>query len=101
LALATDSNPGTSPLTSPLLAMNMGATLFRLTVDECIAGFTREAARALGQRPHRPPGRGLDCDLAIWDIDAPADLVYRIGFNPLHARVVRGQPDLPASWSNT
>lgn len=44
---------------------------------------------------------GLDCDLAIWDIDAPADLVYRIGFNPLHARVVRGQPDLPASWSNT
>ncbi|WP_163886353.1 amidohydrolase family protein, partial [Providencia stuartii] len=48
LALATDSNPGTSPLTSPLLAMNMGATLFRLTVDECIAGFTREAARALG-----------------------------------------------------
>ncbi|WP_107379827.1 imidazolonepropionase [Stenotrophomonas maltophilia] len=102
LALATDSNPGTSPLTSPLLAMNMGATLFRLTVDECIAGFTREAARALGHGERI--GRlavGLDCDLAIWDIDAPADLVYRMGFNPLHARVVRGQPDLPASWSNT
>ncbi|HFL6957673.1 TPA: imidazolonepropionase, partial [Stenotrophomonas maltophilia] len=102
LALATDSNPGTSPLTSPLLAMNMGATLFRLTVDECIAGFTREAARALGRSDRI--GRlavGLDCDLAIWDIDGPADLVYRIGFNPLHARVVRGQPDLPASWSNT
>ncbi|KXU93853.1 imidazolonepropionase, partial [Stenotrophomonas sp. DDT-1] len=102
LALATDSNPGTSPLTSPLLAMNMGATLFRLTVDECIAGFTREAARALGHGERI--GRlavGMDCDLAIWDIDAPADLVYRIGFNPLHARVVRGQPDLPASWSNT
>ena len=49
LALATDSNPGTSPLTSPLLAMNMAATLFRMTVDECIAGFTREAARALGR----------------------------------------------------
>ncbi len=79
LALATDSNPGTSPLTSPLLAMNMGATLFRLTVDECIAGFTREAARALGRSDRI--GRlavGLDCDLAIWDIDAPADLVYRI-----------------------
>jgi imidazolonepropionase len=94
LALATDSNPGTSPLTSPLLAMNMGATLFRLTVDECIAGFTRNAARALGRA-----GRigqlvvGMDADLAIWDIDAPADLVYRIGFNPLHARVVRGQLD--------
>ncbi len=93
LALATDSNPGTSPLTSPLLAMNMGATLFRMTVDECIAGFTREAARALG-RFHRI-GRlaaGMDCDLAIWDIDAPADLVYRMGFNPLYARVFRGEP---------
>lgn len=102
IALATDCNPGTSPLTSPLLAMNMGATLFRLTVDECIAGFTREAARALGRSDRI--GRlalGLDCDLALWDIDAPADLVYRIGFNPLHARVLRGQPDLPVSWSNT
>ncbi|MGH8052371.1 MAG: imidazolonepropionase [Stenotrophomonas sp.] len=93
IALATDSNPGTSPLTSPLLTMNMGATLFRLTVDECIAGFTREAARALGRSERL--GRlaaGLECDLAIWDIDAPADLVYRIGFNPLHARIWRGQP---------
>ncbi|WP_313492783.1 imidazolonepropionase [Stenotrophomonas sp.] len=92
IALATDCNPGTSPLTSPLLTMNMGATLFRMTVDECIAGFTREAARALG-RANRVGklAAGMDCDLAIWDIDAPADLVYRIGFNPLHARVWRGQ----------
>jgi len=93
LALATDSNPGTSPLTSPLLAMNMAATLFRMTVDECIAGFTREAARALGRQDRI--GRlavGLDCNLALWDIEAPADLVYRMGFNPLHARVMRGQP---------
>jgi len=93
LALATDSNPGTSPLTSPLLAMNMAATLFRMTVDECIAGFTREAARALGRFDRI--GRlaaGMDCDLALWDIDAPADLVYRMGFNPLHARVFRGIP---------
>ncbi|MFX1724785.1 imidazolonepropionase [Stenotrophomonas sp. AS1] len=93
LALATDSNPGTSPLTSPLLAMNMAATLFRMTVEECIAGFTREAARALGRQDRI--GRlavGLDCNLAVWDIDAPADLVYRMGFNPLHARVMRGQP---------
>ncbi|WP_313347197.1 imidazolonepropionase [Stenotrophomonas sp.] len=91
LALATDSNPGTSPLTSPLLAMNMAATLFRMTVDECIAGFTREAARALGRQDRI--GRlavGLDCNLALWDIEAPADLVYRMGFNPLHARVMRG-----------
>lgn len=92
MALATDCNPGTSPLTSPLLAMNMAATLFRMTVDECIAGFTREAARALGRFDRL--GRlaaGLDCDLAIWDIQAPADLVYHMGFNPLHARVWRGQ----------
>jgi len=92
LALATDSNPGTSPLTSPLLAMNMAATLFRMTVDECIAGFTREAARALGRFDR--VGRlaaGMDCDLAVWDIDAPADLVYRMGFNPLHSRVFRGE----------
>ncbi len=91
LALATDSNPGTSPLTSPLLAMNMAATLFRMTVDECIAGFTREAARALGR--HARIGRlaaGMDCNLAVWDIEAPADLVYRMGFNPLHARIFRG-----------
>lgn len=97
LALATDSNPGTSPLTSPLLAMNMAATLFRMTVDECIAGFTREAARSLGR--HERIGQllaGMDCDLAIWDIEAPADLVYRMGFNPLHARVFRGQQAHPA-----
>ncbi len=92
LALATDCNPGTSPLTSPLLAMNMGATLFRLTVAECIAGFTREGARALGRFDRVGRLRaGLDCDLAIWDIDAPADLVYRMGFNPLHARVHQGR----------
>jgi len=92
LALATDCNPGTSPLTSLLLTMNMGATLFRLTVEECIAGVTREAARALGRLDvvgTLEPGKS--CDLAIWNIERPAELVYRIGFNPLHARVWRGQ----------
>ncbi|EGY00344.1 imidazolonepropionase [Nitrospirillum viridazoti Y2] len=91
MALATDCNPGTSPLTSLLLVMNMGATLFRMTVDECIAGVTRNAARALGL--HHEIGTleaGKSCDLAIWDIERPADLVYRMGFNPLHARVWRG-----------
>lgn len=92
LALATDSNPGTSPLTSPLLAMNMAATLFRMTVAECIAGFTREAAHALGRQDRLGRLRaGFDCDLAIWDVASPADLVYHIGFNPLHGRVWRGQ----------
>ncbi|MBV9531498.1 MAG: imidazolonepropionase [Bradyrhizobium sp.] len=91
IALATDSNPGTSPLTSILLAMNMGATLFRLTVEECIAGATREAARALGLAHEigtLEPGKF--CDLAIWDVEQPAELVYRMGFNPLHARVYHG-----------
>jgi imidazolonepropionase len=92
IALATDCNPGTSPMTSLLLAMNMGATLFRLTVAECLAGVTRNAARALGlgnETGTLEPGKS--CDLAIWNVDDPAELVYRIGFNPLHARVWRGQ----------
>ena len=92
IALATDCNPGTSPLTSVLLAMNMGATLFRLTVAECLAGVTREAARALGRLDEAgtlEPGKW--CDLAIWDVERPAELVYRLGFNPLHSRVWRGQ----------
>jgi imidazolonepropionase len=92
MALATDCNPGTSPLTSLLLTMNMGATLFRMTVEECVAGVTLEAARALGKLDEigtLEPGKS--CDLAIWNIERPAELVYRIGFNPLHARVWRGQ----------
>ncbi len=92
IALATDCNPGTSPLTSLLLVMNMGATLFRLTVEECLAGVTREAARALGRRDAVgtiEPGKS--CDLAIWDIERPAELVYRMGLNPLHARVWKGE----------
>lgn len=92
IALATDSNPGSSPLTSLLLTMNMGATLFRLTVDECLAAVTREAARALGLFDTIGSlEAGKSCDLAIWDIERPAELVYRIGFNPLHARVWRGR----------
>ncbi|MGO4386008.1 imidazolonepropionase [Microvirga sp. 2YAF29] len=92
MALATDCNPGTSPLTSLLLTMNMGATLFRMTVDECIAGVTREAARALGRLDECGTLEvGKSCDLAIWNIERPAELVYRIGFNPLHARIWRGQ----------
>jgi imidazolonepropionase len=92
MALATDCNPGTSPLTSLLLTMNMGATLFRLTVEECLAGVTREAARALGQLDDIGTLEiGKACDLAIWSIERPAELVYRLGFNPLHARIWRGQ----------
>ena len=91
IALATDCNPGTSPLTSLLLAMNMGATLFGLTVEECLAGTTREAARALGRLDEIGTlEAGKRCDMAIWDVEDPAELVYRIGFNPLHARIWSG-----------
>jgi imidazolonepropionase len=91
IALATDSNPGTSPLTSPLMAMNLAATLFRMTVDECLLGFTRAAAQALGLADSTGTlEAGKYCDLAIWNIERPAELVYRLGFNPLHSRVWRG-----------
>jgi imidazolonepropionase len=91
IAIATDSNPGTSPITSLLLTMNMAATLFRLTIDECLAGVTRNAARALGRHDVGALEAGKTCDLAIWNIERPAELVYRIGFNPLHTRVRRGR----------
>ena len=92
IAVATDSNPGTSPITSLLTVLSMAATLFGLIVDEVIAGVTREAARALGQLDDVGTlERGKWCDLAIWDIERPAELAYRIGFNPLHRRVRRGR----------
>jgi imidazolonepropionase len=92
MAIATDSNPGTSPMTSLLLAMNMAATLFRMNVEECIAGVTREAARALGLLAEVGTlEAGKSADLAIWDIEQPAELVYRVGFNPLKQRIWRGR----------
>ena len=92
LAVATDCNPGTSPMTSLLLAMNMAATLFRMTPQECLAGVTRNAARALGIEAETGTlEAGKYCDLSIWDIAAPAELVSNIGLNRLHARIWRGQ----------
>ncbi|MEQ1953356.1 imidazolonepropionase [Mesorhizobium sp. CN2-181] len=92
MAIATDCNPGTSPLTSLLLTMNMAATLFSMTVEECLLGVTRNAAAALGLSGETGTlEAGKWADLAIWDIERPAELVYRMGFNPLHKRLWRGQ----------
>jgi imidazolonepropionase len=91
-AVATDCNPGSSPLTSLLLSMNMAATLFGLTVEECLLGVTQNAARALGRLSELGTlEAGKWCDIAIWDAERPAELVYRIGFNPLHRRYRRAR----------
>lgn len=91
ITIATDSNPGTSPITSLLLTMNKGATLFHLIVDELIADVTREAARALCRLSDIGTLETVNCcDLVVWDIERPAELVYRIGFNPLHRQIWRG-----------
>ncbi len=91
MALATDCNPGSSPLTSLLLTMNMGCTLFRMTPEEALAGVTRVAARALGLDDTGVIAPGLRADLAVWDATHPAELSYRIGFNPLHKSIFGGQ----------
>jgi imidazolonepropionase len=92
IALATDCNPGSSPLTSILLVLNLAATLFRLTVDECLIGVTRTAAAALGLSDRVGSLEvGKQCDLAIWNVERPAELVYRLGAKPLHARIWSGR----------
>ncbi len=92
LAIATDCNPGTSPLTSLLLTLNMACTLFRLTPEEALAGVTRNAAKALGLDDRGMLKQGLRADLNIWDASHPAELCYRIGFNPLAKRYFGGTP---------
>jgi imidazolonepropionase len=83
IALATDHNPGSSPLSSPLLVLNMACTLFGLTPEEALAGMTRNAARALGlQASHGTLEVGKRADLALWEIGAPAELAYAFGANP-------------------
>jgi len=94
MAVATDCNPGSSPLTSILLALNMACTLFRLTPEEALAGATRNAAKALGLGDETGTiSIGKACDLAIWDIDHPAELSYAMGFNPLYQRIAGGLSD--------
>jgi len=82
IAIATDCNPGTSPVTSLLLTINMACTLFRLTPEESLAGVTRAAARALGLADRGVLSAGQRADLALWHVDTPAELAYAIGANP-------------------
>ncbi|MEH6522808.1 imidazolonepropionase [Sulfitobacter sp.] len=90
MALATDINPGSSPLNSLLLTLNMGCTLFRMTPEESLRGVTQNAARALGLSDVGTLAVGMRADMAVWDIKHPAELSYRIGFNPLHSRIFGG-----------
>ena len=92
IAVSTDCNPGSSPVTSLLLMMSMGCTFFRLTPEEALAGVTRNAARALGMDATRGTlETGKAADLAIWEIDRPAELAYRIGDNPCRAVIRDGR----------
>lgn len=90
MAVATDCNPGSSPLASLRLALNMACTLFGLTVPEAWHGVTCHAARALGLADRGVVAPGLRADLAVWDADSPAELVYRMGESRLHARYLGG-----------
>ncbi|MFC3676335.1 imidazolonepropionase [Ferrovibrio xuzhouensis] len=97
IAISTDCNPGTSPVTSLLLMLSMACTLFRLTPAEALAGVTRNAARALGLGAHCGTlEAGKTADFVVWDIDRPASLAYQVGLNPLRQVVFGGRP-LPAS----
>ena len=90
MAVASDMNPGSSPMSSLLLAMNMACTLFRMTPAETLAGTTVHAARALGLTDRGTLAPGMVADLAVWNCGHPSELAYRIGFNPLHTRIIGG-----------
>ena len=93
MVVATDLNPGSSPLASLTLAMNMACTLFRMTPEEALLGTTAHAARALGLADRGRIAPGLRSDLCIWDADHPAELAYRIGATTLHKRIFGGRLD--------
>lgn len=92
IAIATDCNPGTSPLVSPLLALNLACTLLRFTPEEALRGMTCDAAQALGvQRDRGTLEAGKLADFVVWDVEHPAELAYALGANPCHAAYKRGR----------
>jgi imidazolonepropionase len=92
MAIATDCNPGTAPVLSPLLTMNMACTLFGLTVEESLQGYTYNAAQALGKADqHGTLEVGCHADFVLWDVDSLAELVYWLGASPCRAVIRRGQ----------
>lgn len=93
MAVATDCNPGSAPMTSLLLAMNMACTFFRMTPEEVLSGVTVNAARALGISDCGRIAAGCRADLAIWEAAHPAELAYRIGATRLHKRMFGGRFD--------
>lgn len=93
MAVATDCNPGSSPMTSLPLAMNMACTLFRMTPEEALLGTTAHAARALGLADRGTLAPGLRADLCLWNIAHPAELSYRIGAEALHKSIIGGRID--------
>ena len=93
MAIATDCNPGSSPLTSILLTMNMSSTLFKVTPLEALSGVTKNAAKALSLNDRGQIKEGMISDFVIWDLEHPAEFSYRIGFNPIYKRIFGGSFD--------
>lgn len=92
IAIASDCNPGTSPVCSLQAAMVLAASLFKLTPEECLAGVTREAARALGLGDRGTLEVGKRADIAVWDVGHPRELSYWLGLNPLQELLIEGRP---------
>ncbi|NNC22699.1 imidazolonepropionase [Salinisphaera sp. USBA-960] len=91
MSLATDANPGSSPLFMPTLMLNLGCTLFRLTPQEALAGMTSNAAGALGHPELGQLAAGAPADLCVWNVETPAELAYAVQPNRLHQRVIAGE----------
>ena len=91
MAIASDCNPGTSPVCSLQTAMVLASSLFKLTPEECLAGVTREAARALGLEDRGTLETGKRADIATWDVEHPRELSYWLGLNPLRELLIEGR----------